>query len=511
MSAKNIKHLGSSLDTKSLQLGELPMKAPPNVSKLKELGEILGYDEPSKSYIVLTHGVGGDAKQAGGKRLEGVPRKIDNPGTVGILVEGTTVIVDWSLGFPYIDGMLAVDSIKPPQQTRRGAVDAKVNSPLTSYVANPDNSSQQHWGYYGQPGEPDNLLNGDQAIFTPDGNRIVVGRGNYNVIDGGPSTKSKIELFGLQDLVRLTCENFELFTGFGRLGMYNDQGRCGLKFTAAADQLFESGGTEELWTLKLDIGDAGEFLNLEICDSAGASKAKFNITPNGRVTLLATDGLDLINGGDTPSHEEHKGPVIKRFFNKVSTWISGAITEVFQGSRNTTISELDKKIVGHDESTFVNHDKITSVGNNVSTTITGGAFATAKPTNIAEDKKVLNGSVVVDVGNPKHGANPAAMAGYSVYVNNGSVTFGSNLAQPSVRANVNLNTLLPDSVALGGTVETSVMHAMMYEMFEAFMTTFLAQFDAHVHIPVNKPTQPISPVLIPMLQTIKSTRVKIGA
>ena len=508
MSARDVKYPGKSKDIRSLQLGEFPVVPSSTIHKTKELGEVLGYDAAAGTYIVATHGAPGEKRQPGGKIISGIGRKVDQPGTETALAVGTKVVIEWALGFPYIDGVLYIDAI--PSTAQVPNVGTKKTSPIANMVIPPDNTSQTSMGCYLQPGAPTDLLEGDKIMFTEDGNRILVGRGNYNVMDAGPGCKAKVETFGKNDLVRTTCENLDIFTGFGILNVYNDGGRCGLQFRAAADQLNESGGKEEQWTFKLDIGETGDYFNMEVCGSDGLTKSKFQITPGGRVTLLSTDGLDLINGGETPSHEEHVGDVFKKFGSKLATWVKGAITETFLGARSTKISESDSKIVGYDESTFINHNRVENVGGNVDEVVTGGSMALAKPTNIAVKQQALNGSWLVDIGNPKAGASPAAMAGYSLYIHNGKIVLGEDPLMPAARASVSLNTLKPDSIALGGTIETSMFHAMLYEKFEIFMTQFLAQFDTHSHPPMSPPVVPLSPMLTPMLQLMKSIRVKIG-
>lgn len=97
--------------TRSLALGEFPTSKGPDVPS-RQLAEIRGYDSRNNSYTVRTRGVGGDPKEPGGRLLHGVPRKLENPGTVSPLEVGIIVILDMSLGFPFISGTLNIRAFR---------------------------------------------------------------------------------------------------------------------------------------------------------------------------------------------------------------------------------------------------------------------------------------------------------------------------------------------------------------------------------------------------------------
>ncbi len=478
----------------------------------------MAFSASHNAYTVVTRGAPGNPNQSGGGALNGVPRKVDNPGLVSPLPVGTTVVIDWDLGFPIIDGVLPVNMT---QSKVEGGVSASANVGGATSVAVPDdNTEQEHSAYYRQPGSPKDAIPGDQLLITPDGNRVGALRGGYNVMDGGPGTKAKIETFGDRDLVRMTTEDYEMFTAFGILNIVNAEGRCGLTFRAGADQLSESGGDDEQWTFKVDIGDTGDYFTMEVCTPDGATQAKAQMSANGRVTLLATDGLDLVDGGKTMSHQEYAADLMVRVLGSIKKIVEGSITETFKSSRKTTVSENDQKTVGHNEATSINNHHIMNVGGNQQVQISGGAPLNASPLNVAVDMQVLNGSYKLELGNPTAGANPLAMAGFTVAVNNGDITLGQNpdpLSIPATRASVSLNTILPSSVALGGTTSPlttnpAIFHAVMYEPLLILLTAMMALYDVHVHIPpiVGPPATLMSPTLSTLLSTLMSTRVLIG-
>jgi hypothetical protein len=518
MPLDDVEHLGTNDDRRALAMGEFPIRPPSNIKIKEELAEVMDYTQESNSYVVVTRGAGGEVDQPGGKTLKGVPRKLENPGMASSLPIGTVVVIDYGLGFPYISGVLPIDLTREKVQgiNKPKGISDQNSSPTSNPTIPADASAKTGVGFYSQPGAPQDLLPGDQVMFHRDGNRMGSLGGNYNVMDAGGNTKAKVETLGKHNLVRTTCENYEHFSGFGTFSVYNAEGRCGIQYRGAVDQLNESGGDDELWTFKLDVGETGEYFTMEICGSDGGTQAKWNISPNGRVTFLATDGLDLINGSDTPSHEEHGGDVFKRMLGTLYRIVEGGDIESIAGVRDVTVGENDLKVVGNNDTTMVNNSQTINVGGNRRETITGGFPLSAKPSNVAVTQTVLNGSYVLDIGNPKLGASPVAKAGYSLFVHTGDIIIGENPAQPAALATVSLNTLKPDSIALGGTTKTSVYHAALYEQLDTWLSEFLILFDNHTHnytLPSGVtlvPTIPIGAHLTPKIQLLKSLRVKIG-
>ena len=511
------KQQGDSSFTRALASGAAPLSND-GAKKSKELAEVVVYSASQNSYDVITRGAPGNPGQPGGKSLVGIPLKTSTPGVAAPFPVGTSVIIDWSLGFPYIDGALPVNSSRAAEDTTGPS--SNIGGGSSSVVVPADNTKQEHSSYYGVPGTPKDILPGDQLLTTPDGNRIGALRGNYTVMDAGPENKAKIETFGAEDLVRVTTENYETYTAFGTLKVYNDGGRCGVIMRGGADQLTQSGGSDEQWTFKLDIGDTGDYFTLEVCTADGATQSKVNMSANGRVTILATDGLDLVDGGKTASHNEYASDLITRILGGVKELVEGAVEERYSKTRTTMVSETDQKTVGHNESTSVNNHQITNVGGNQQIQVNGGGPLLAKPSNVAVDMQVLNGSYFLELGNMLAGGSPAAKAGFTVAVNNGDITLGQNpdlLAVPAMNATVSLNTILPDSVALGGTTSMlstnpAMMHAILGEPLQMFLSSLMASFDAHVHNPpvVGPPAAPMSPTVGLLLPTLLSKRVKIG-
>lgn len=505
-----------------LAKGTWPVGKPPEaLEQQDELGEIVSYDPQSVSYCVLTRGSGGRAKQSGGRALKNVPCKNHQPGTSSPYSEGTIVLINNRLGFPFIDGCLNIDPKVPDGTIKPPALSPNYQRADTSQTAPASGG-----GYYGDATTPLDILSGDWVHTTPDGNRIGALRGKYCFLDGGPGTKASVEVFGDRDMIRFRAENLVLETGFGTLEIFNSGGRCGLRLRGGSDQLTQSGGAEEAWTFKLDIGDEGDFFKLEVCGSDGATKGLWHISPDGKMDTIATNGYSVTNANPkTPMSFETASDFFLKIAGMFKAQVSGDISDTCGGSRTVTTGEVAKKTVGGNDVTSVGNHQIESVAGNRETVITGGPTLEAKPTNIAIQMQVLNGSSFIELGNPKSGANPAAKAGYTVVVHNGNITLGENpspLGIPSMSASVSLNTKLPGSVALGGTsplnpsTNIAVFHAVLYEQLLSVLTQLCTIVDTHTHI-CAEPTKPsitplplVSPIVSPMFINMMSKRVLIG-
>jgi hypothetical protein len=505
-------------ELRKLAMGEAPVSTP--TTKMKdELGEVLKYDSNSNSYTIVTRGSGGNPAQPGGRQLQNVARKTVDTLDSSPLPMGTTVVINWDLGFPYIDGVLPINASRKRVESVPGTA-ATISGEKETPSSPEDHTTGYANAYYRQPGMPKDILPGDKILVTEDGNFVGALRGGYNVMSSGPNNKAKIETFGDRDLVRVTCDNFELYTAFGILEILNMEGRSGISLRGGIDQLTESGGEEEQWTFKLDIGELGDYFTLEINDQGGNTKAKLNITANGHVSWIATDGYDVLSSSPKPSHAEFAGAFIQKVLGKVVESIGQNKNVTVGGSCVTQISQSDQTSIGQSESRTINNEQLLNVGGNRKITISGGSPLEAKPTNIASETQILNGSYHLEVGNVLSGASPLAKAKISFVANNGEISLGQNpkaLAPPAPTTTVSLNTISPNSVALGGHTNIlagnpALFHAVKFEPLQTLLTAMVGMIDTHIHpAPYTPPLVPMSAIITPMMVSFMSLRVLIGA
>lgn len=534
-----VKHLATPkkerTETEYLALGEFPIRNRQPRGK-QMLGEVMAYDKESNSYTVIGRGEPGGGRKPGGQQYRGVGRKTEAPGTVTQLALGTPVVLNFTLGFPYIDGVLKVDefpaNLKGPNAPPKvGGSKSRTASPITPGTGGSSGGGSCA-GYYRSPGEPDDTVPGDKILITPDGNWIGALRGKESTLFGG--VKAQIRCLGAQELIQVYCEDYELYTGFGQLVIANEEGRSGLRFDAAPDQKTESGGKEKLWRFSVEIGDAGDFFSLQVKGADGSLKSKIHISADGQLTLLGTNGVHIINGGKSPSFEEVAGPVIRKYQNTVSEEIGGAVAKTLNSTLTENISESRNVVIGHNDGAMINNHQIVSIGGMQDWTINGGDPATCTPASVAADIKVINGSYIIRVGNSKLGAGPAAIPGFRAFVHNGEALIGEdpNPANPTTYAMVSLNTTLPNSIGLGCVVDPANMfyaknpggalHAAMFEPLQILFNTLIPMLDAHTHTCAS-PGSPTSPALAPanpggfsaaisnaVITAIMSKRVVIG-
>jgi hypothetical protein len=483
------------------------------------LGDIIAFHSDSNSYDVTSTSCG-SPENSGTQVLKDVPRKMNDLGDFSVLPAGTSVVINWDLGFPYIDGVL-------PRNKARGQVEA---DPIQGFsvtggptVSDEFLKTHDGVGYYRDPRQPTDLLEEDHLTMGADGNYLGILRGKYLILSGGADSRAKMEIFGEQNTVALTAETLKINTGFGYIEIANYEGRNNIRIRGGIDQLSESGGAEENWTFKLDIGEFGDYYNMEICDPEGGTKASCHIDANGRITWMSREGYDVISAGENPSHQNYAGDIVTKILGNVLENIKRDQFTSIDGSLEEEIGQNHSSVVGGDYTQNVGNDTSCVVNGSMFTRVVGGPAIKALPNAVISETQLVNGGLHVEVGNPTAGSNPSIPANMDFIVHNGAITIGKNpsiLSVPELKTHVNLNTVLPNSVALGGTVSPlsgnpALFHAVKYEPLLGILNAMMAMFDGHIHI---GPLPPITtfagvgmlPTIAPQLPNAMSLRVVIG-
>ena len=480
----------------------------------KCLGNVTFYDNVHNSYNVIVSGGAGSQGKGSGATYKDIPRKTDNVGAESPLPIGTTVVVELGLGIPYIDGVLPFSTSKDIVNTAYN-----YNGPIGGTDVEIVDTLSTNKPYFKQPGIPANIVSGDHILVSESGNSVGALNGGISFLDGGPNGRAKIEVLGDQGVVHSTCENFKLDSSWGTVEMVNEEGKTSFKMRGGSNRGTETLGKHELWTFKLDIGNSGDYFNMEITDIEGNVKAKYNISPEGAVTEQVSKGKKILNSGDSPYVIDSNGSIIEKTLKNINRFIEGSIKEQVNGNKVSDVGGNSVLLTGGGYSQVTGGDASLHTMGTKNEVIKGGSALTAKPGDIAGSLDVLNGSYRVNIGDPKNLANPLAKAGYSVMVNNGNVVLGQGhrlTDTPSLHTTVSLNTSLPGSVALGGTAfmlskNPALFHGVLYEPLRALLVAMALQFDTHVHAGPPLPVAvPMSPMVNGMTNTIKSLRVKIG-
>ena len=497
----------------------------------KTFATIQSYDDDSKSYTVMTHGAKGDSGNGSGRVLKGVPRMTPSPSDKSVLPNDTVVVIDFDVGIPLIAGVVPINA-------KRQYVDEVPNTaPDMGGFEETGKSTQYTGGYYRQPDDPRNVFSGDWCRSSPDGNFVAALRGKLSKVYG--SERAQIIASGFHNLVRTVCENYEHFSSFGDLTIYNKNGRCNLKFVGAADQLNESGGQEQNWTFHLDIGDEGNLFNMRITSSDGRStNAEFSISPDGVIEMFGKNGWTQVTAGTL---KQTVGvDLVRRVTGSDRKVVGEASSHKYDSDLDQDVAENLTSNVGNNELNTIGGNQTNLISKQRIETITGGAVTEATPTNIACEVNLINGSYDVHVGSPAKASSPLALAGYHVYTYNGAIVLGENLnpAESSTPfsgntgVSVSLNTRGLGSVGLGCRLppfnnpltessNPATDSAMLFIKWQAWANKLIQLLDTHVHptawgpslaaqVPVGT-NLGFAAQLAGLIMPVKSLRVVIGA
>ena len=505
--------------SKTIRFGKTPLSSAPFSSGGKVLGTIESYNDNTKTYTVITQGNKRNPNALGG-RLQGIPRKLAHSGDQVVLSPETTVIVDFELGIPYIDGVL------PQAATSSAAYSVAPNMGATpgSGAANVRDSG----GTYRPANAPTGMLPGDQVLAGEDGNYVAALRGKISKLHG--SERAQVIVSGLHDLVRVISENYENFSSFGNLEIKNKDGRSSLSFRGGSDQASQTGGELEAWTFRLDIGDTGNLFDLRVTSPDNSKTfARIKMSPDGFLEIFGELARADSTAGDryTTTGNNH----YVRTSGNHKEDIRGTSSKNIQSGSTENVAANRVVNVGMDDIVSANRNEIKSIGAQQITTVMGGLPLDAKPTDKAKEVKIVNGSYVIEIGSPKDGGVPSAMSGYKVFVHNGAIIIGENPLLPATQCSVNLNTLKPGSIGLGcivpGPWPEAAMNpptgsAMVYEKWLILFNALITALDNHQHVATygGGPTLSTIPgtpgayfqgITSSLTAAVKSLKVKIGA
>jgi len=310
-------------DSSLLASGGGPFQANP---QMRERGVILLVDADRHAYRVATHS---------GRVLDGIGRIKSHPGDTTLLSIGTVVRIDFSLGFPYIDGILPEEVPTPPTETTSNVTD-------TSGHGGEDPVLQHNMtSTFRGVGEPRDLLPGDQVSRGPDGALVGALHGKVALLKASPL--AQVRALGNDDIVEIIAGNLRIITWMGELKVLNQDGKTSLMLRGGTDQLTETGADEERYPLRLDVGARGDMVHFVLATPDGSPLCDIKIDPQGKVSLLAAGGIDLISGNApsaTTAFRIH-GNEERTIEGTLTERVSRDVTEQYSGSRETSVSGND--------------------------------------------------------------------------------------------------------------------------------------------------------------------------
>jgi hypothetical protein len=388
-----------------------------------------------------------------------------HPGDLTLLPIHTAVVVSWSLGSPYIIGVLPPEvavneGVTPGSITDtegHGGNDPVLQRPLGTVARAPD--------------EPRDVLPGDFVGLGPDGASIAALRGKIAQLRGGPL--AKVITHGGSDLVQIIAGLLQTVTWMGESKVSNDGGKVSFSWRGGTDQLTQTGPDERRYTVRLDVGHVGDIILLEVCNRDGQAVFRFHVDATGGCELFAAGGWNQ-HGGSAASdtnptrfYGRREVEVAGESFERVS----GNTTIQHQASRTEQIHDDLTVATGGDVRADVTGNRTTGVGGNDNLTVAGNQTTTVSgdcTTNVRENH------------------------GYAVNTASGDQTFTPRSGKFKVATNN------AGAIELG---ENPRYFGVMYEMMQQQLMSWKQQIDAnftlianHVH-PSNGAPSPVLPPL----------------
>lgn len=328
----------------------------------RERAVVLTVDAERHAYRVVT---------ASGRTFT-VGRLRTHPGDTALLAPHTPVRIDYSLGEPYIDAILPAE-VPLRGETNSGATGTSGHGGADAVL------SRNLGASFRAPGEPSDLIPGDQAVRSPDGAQVAALHGKVAKIFGSPMAQMRV--FGTTDAAEIIAGVLRVITWMGESRYVNEEGKTSFVWRGGSDQLTETGPDEERYTLRLDVGHRGDLFKFEVTTPDGQPVFRLHVDPHGKVTVLAADGLNSIVGREPGSRfvDQVHGSRETVTEGGVTERVSGDHAATYQGNHEVTVSGRHAEIALHDRSVRVNRglnvgvgaDEVRNVGGDRTTTVVG--------------------------------------------------------------------------------------------------------------------------------------------
>lgn len=267
-----------------------------------------------------------------------MPRIRMSPGDLSLIPNGTPVVVDYSLGEPYIAGILPAEGRRPtaPAEGITGVAGHGGGDPVLA----------TNYGVNARAGdEPNDLIPGDQVLRGPGTASLAALHGNVALLQGG--RLAQVRAFGDDDALELIAGVYKLVTWMGEAKVINEDGKTSYVWRGGSDQLTQTGPDEERYPIRLDVGHTGDLINLEVCTPRGQTLFRFHVNGEGKLEIFAAGGIDQTQGGRT-------GPVRVAGARETdvrgddSRTVGGVCKTICEANRYCSVSSNDELVVGQD-------------------------------------------------------------------------------------------------------------------------------------------------------------------
>lgn len=406
-----------------------------------------------------------------------VGRLRTHPGDNALLPVHTPVRIDYSLGEPYIDAILPAEV----------PLDGETNSNATGAAGHGGSDAvlnRNLGASFRAPGEPSDLVPGDQSIRSPDGASVSALHGKVAAMVGSPMAQMRV--FGTTDTAEIIAGMLRVITWMGESRYVNEEGKTSFVWRGGSDQLTESGPDEERYTLRLDVGHRGDLFRFEVTTPDGQPVFRLHVDPRGKVSILAADGLTSIVGRETASRfvDQVQGSRETVTEGTASARVAGDATHTYQGTHTTTTSGLNSEIDLHDRAQRVNRNLNVSIGADEVRNVGGDRTQTV----VGDDTFHVRGNFTLDAINIEFTA-----------------TRGCKVTSPTAHLN-------SPAVKVG---RNPVSHGVKFEQMQTALNALNADVTglkqllrAHVHPVVLTPTP--QALISPMLTGLQSFVLNLG-
>ncbi len=377
-----------------------------------ELGVVVSYASGTHTATVRTHS---------GRPLQNVPRIKQGPGDFDHLPTGTTVVITWGLGFAAILGV--IDDVGMPQ----AAIPSMSLTGVDGVGSADPTQTTRGTNTYAPPNAPVDMGPGDWSRVGKLGEHFALLEGGVALM-GSPT--AQVRSIGPSGTLQTVARQVQQFTDFGRVSVENREGKTSLIMRAGSNQSTETGMDEQHWTIRFDLGAAGDVMDFRISDPEGKTLFRLHAGSDGRVQLYGDGGVDISSGGQGAA--EHRGDVAGSKTTKIggdyvqeiggsstttidqssSTTISGdatrsingASTELVVGDRTAGVGGGDTVVVGEKRDTTIGANDTLKVEGAWSVACVKGAIESRGPVAITSQQRArLDGASIV-LG--EHGAHP---------------------------------------------------------------------------------------------------------
>lgn len=354
-------------------------------------GSIINCDAAGHTYLVATP-----------QGSVAMPRIRMSPGDVSLIPNGTPVVVDYSLGEPYIAGIL-------PAESRRSAALTEGITGVAGYGGT-DPVLTANYGVNARAAdEPNDLIPGDQVLQGPGTASLAVLHGNVALLQGG--RLAQVRAFGDDDAVEIIAGLYKLVTWMGEAKVVNEDGKTSFIWRGGSDQLSQTGPDEERYPIRLDVGHSGDLINLEVCTPRGQTLFRFHVNGEGKLDLFAAGGIDQTQGGSS-APVRVTGTRDTEVRGDDSRTVGGTCKTICESNRYCSVSTNDELVVGQDAVQTAGRDirlrangkMLTQVGSTVET-VSGDSIKMSTPIGSIELKSGVPDGIKLGRNPRFHGVN----------------------------------------------------------------------------------------------------------